>query len=344
MSTIDWTQPAGEFSAKAPVTALLIGPHNMFVRNGLTLNDRKKIETFWVEDLTGFESPDIRVSSQENVQQDGGIPDPGFYGERTMTLTGWVQAGSYTRVLEMSRELLDSLIGLVETPMLITTWGGMLGDPSLGMFNMPEVTINCRPADKPMLSVKIEQNDQTGIFKRSFTIALRASSPYFLSTDLVTEELVPTIQAQRGRIYDRTYDLAYDTTLGLDGYPTTPGGTNELVIQNIGNYPATPVITFDGFISSAVLRNLTTDQVMYLTDYVANGDEVTVDTLSGLITDQDGENATALFDTRSDWIRVRGTRDPATGEAHSGENVFVLEGNSFGTSAKVQITWRHTWI
>lgn len=161
---MDWTPAPGAYSAPGVLTDFMVGPHSLFVRNGLVLNDRTMLEGFWVEDMTGFDSADIRVSASENSQEEGEIAEPGLPGGRTMTLTGYVYAGSYLQVERLGRQLLDSFIGLAERPLVITTIAAQIGIP-VGVFNIPEVSIYCRPADKLMLSAKIEQSDTTGVFK-----------------------------------------------------------------------------------------------------------------------------------------------------------------------------------
>jgi hypothetical protein len=109
------------FRAKIPSKAIRVGPHNLLVREGITFNDRRQIERYYVEDFVGFEMPDLRVSEEENPQEDGSIPGPGFFGSRVMSMTGFIEAGSYPMLSDMERALLDSLIDLGEKRMVITT-------------------------------------------------------------------------------------------------------------------------------------------------------------------------------------------------------------------------------
>lgn len=335
--------PQTEFSPFQAVSDFLVGPHCRLQRNGLVFNDRSKIECYWVEEFGGFESPDLRVGEDDNVQMDGGIPQPGFYGGRTMTMTGWVQAGTYPHLVRMQRALLDSMVGLVETPMLITTAGGELGLPDFGMFLQPDVLIDCRPVDKPQLSVKIEQEDRTGVFKRNFTIALRAiTNPTYRGTAIHSETLLPTIQSELGRIYDRTYDLVYATPLSA-GVPTV-AGENVLSVVNKGNYDAPPILRFKGPMAGVTLTNQTTQQYIHLTGSIDGGKYVEINVKTGSITDQDGELAANVWDPASDWLVLHGTRDKVTGQAHTGINELKLVVQSFGAGAGVDVTWQDTWI
>lgn len=337
MTTID--QLPGQFAPKAPTKAFLVGPHSIFVRNGLVLNDRSKLECYWVEEPTGFDSPELKVSSVENVQEDGSLAEPGLYGERTMTLSGYIQAGTYTQVMEMGRELLDSLIGLDEVPLLITTMAGLLELPGFGMFQHPDMTINCRPSDRPQLSMGIVGSDITGIFKRNFTIVLKASDPLFRSTIIKTATLVPSVQSELGRAYNRSFPVGYTASIGASGQPVPPD-VNEITLRNDGNYAAWPIIRFSGQMNGVVLTNLTNDHSIHLVGTVAAGDLVEINTLTGDIVDQDGNDASSFWNSISDWMRLRGTRNPHTGALSNGDNIIQLTAATLGLGARVDFFWQ----
>jgi hypothetical protein len=106
----------------APVTALqdfIVGPHNVFDWGGITLNDRRFMECFWTDDLTGFGATDVIVGADENTYGAGELPQPGRHGGRTMTLTGYIQCGHYVTAQQMERMLLNTCVSLNERKLII---------------------------------------------------------------------------------------------------------------------------------------------------------------------------------------------------------------------------------
>lgn len=333
---LDMTQPPGSFAEFAATDVLVVGPHSRLTYSGLTLNDRTLMETYWVESTTGFGSPDVIVSAQPNVEETGELPDPGFYGGRTMTLTGWVQAGSYPQVLRMSKLLLDAFVGLAEQPMTI-------GVAAASYFTQPDVVIGCRPSDIPQLTMDIQQDDLTGLLKRPFTITLRASDPTFKGVVQHHVALVPTIISSLGRGYDKSYDVAYDELMTVDGDPNVSGGSshgaNQVTVTNSGNWRAALIIRFTGPMTSIVLVNETTGQMMFVAN-LDDGEFVEVNTgPNGTVTDQDGNPAGVLIDPVSDWTWLAGAINGT-----DGSNLISLYVASYGDGSQLDLSWYDTSI
>lgn len=322
-----------EFVLPDATSAFMVGPHNLFVYDGLmTLNDRTALETVWVDEMTGFESPDIVATAQSSAGEDGELPDPGSIGGRTVGLTGWIQAGSYMALMDLSRRFLDAFTGVrTERELLITTHPG-------SKFGHQDMFLMCRPSDRPTLSTKIETGDFSGLLKRSFSLSLRASlDPTFRSSELHYQSFIPQIISTTGRVYDRTYDLAYSVPMGPDDMPSDGGNVFQVI--NRGNYYAAPVIRFNGRMSTVVLTNRTTDQVIRLNGQVDSGDSLEINVKSGEITDSEGRPAAGMFNTSSDWLQLAGTRD-----APGGVNELDISLSSFGSLASVELSWRDTQL
>lgn len=327
-----WTTPPGSYSAFASTNALLVGPHNRFVRNGIVFNDRSQLECFWVEDMTGFESTDIEASATPSIQETGENPDPGRHGGRTMTLTGWIQAGSYPTMMRMGRALLDSFIDIVEMPMQIVT-----ADASY--FTQPAVWIGCRPADKVQLSMQVQPSDIRGVIKRNFTITLRASDPTYKSVDEHYATLIPQVTSIPGRPYDRIYDITYTSLLDYTG-SVTGAGPNVATLTNSGNDFAPVRLRATGYMEGITVVNDSTGQVMYFTD-VGVGQYIEIDTspTQGTIRDQTGAQDDARLDMRSDWMTLRGIRGGS-----DGTNRVFLFVEGYAPGAKLEIWHRDTSI
>lgn len=317
-----------KFAAPSNVSDLVFGPHNIFIRNGVTLNDRSKLEGYIVEEPTGFDTPARNVSSTQNVQQHGALPDTSFYGERTMTLTGWVQAGSLPEVLKLGKKLMNSCLSLDDKRMVISTLPGA--------FMQPDVEIFCKVADFN-LDTKIQPGDMTGLFKRPFSISLKASDPVFLEVPVLSAVLVPTVVNQRGRIYNKVYPYQYNVPMDGQQNPVGTSG-NTIVVQNAGNWLAQPKIKFTGPMGNTTLINQENGQSIYVKPLGA-GKSVTIDTYSGDILDQDGYSAANMIETASDWMWFNGVYDE-----HTGSSTLALYTTSYDVGAKVEMTWRNTSI
>lgn len=328
--------PRLQYAPFEPTTALWIGPHNVLEYRNLVLNDRTKTECYWVEEFNGFDSADLLVNAQANVQEDGELPDPGFYGGRTMSMSGYVQAGSYPKLVTMCRAFLDTFTGLVETPLLVTTQG--LG---LGYFQMPDVTISCRPVDKPSIATAVQPGDIAGLLKRQFSVSLRASTdPFYKATAVKHATLVPQVVRELARVYPRTYDLAYTTRIDSGGHPVAAVG-NNITLQNDGNWKSYPIIRFNGGQSGLWLTNDDTDQLVKVNFPIVAGDYIEIDTKTGDILDSGGSNRARQIDSISDWMWLLGDR-PVDGT--DGANNIALEVNSFDNDASVEFFWSDTFV
>lgn len=317
------------FTPIAATPAFLVGPHSVIIHNGITFNDRSADECYWVDQFTGFESPEQRLSSEEATEEDGELAGPGFHGSRVMTMTGYIRAGSYTQFLNMGRALLDAYVDFDETPMVIRPATGST------IFIHQQMQIDCRKADKPQLDLALRESDLRGPIKRPFTIALKAHNPAYESSTLHYDDLVPASISALGRVYNRTYDLEYTTFIDPFGNPALGG--NSLVVHNDGNYDAKPMIRLTGAMSGIGLLNETNGHLLKLKYPVLAGDYIDVDVKAGTVRNQLGDNAMNYWDTGSDWLELRGTAGGA-----SGDNTLQLFVESFSGSPKMEIWWRDT--
>lgn len=323
--------PGDDFAVLEATSALVIGTHDVFTYNDLVINDRDELEYIRVDDLTGFEDADLRVTEEDNTQEDGSWPGPGFYGMRTMIMTGMIVAGTYPKVLSMQREMQDAFLDLVERPLVISAKPG-------GMFTHPDVEIYCRKADKLLLSKKIEPSwYQDGYFESPFTISLKATDPAYRSVQVHEQVLVPESVSFLGRGYDRSYDLAYDQNMDEFGNLTT--STNSMVVVNAGNWVALPRITFEGLQVDARLVNHVNDHEIRLSSTVVAGEQVVVDVRTGEVVDALATNRSSYWDPVSDWMRIEGTR-----KTSGGGNEIELFISDLDSSSAVTVSWQDTYM
>lgn len=312
---------------KAPTNVFVVGPHSKLERNTVVFNDRSINECYWVDEFTGFERPDLRVTAQENAQEDGEIPDPAFHGGRTMTMSGTIRARAYTALLEMIAAFEDSLLDLVEMPLSIS------GTPPY--ITHETLSINCRPVDY-MVDKKLAAADLMGLYRRPFTVALRASDPTYQSLTLQHAAIIPSVINVLGRTYDRTYDLVYTTLLDSTYSPAATG--NTVTVQNNGNWSAKPIIRFNGTIPAGTrLTNSANGHEMTINQTIAAGDYIEIDIAAGTVKDSLGNDRDSYLDHHSDWMMLIGRRGVLTGT-----NVLALSLASFDGNTSCEIWWRDT--
>jgi hypothetical protein len=165
---------------------LVVSLMSLFEIGGVILNDRANLECYWIDQITGFEDADLRVSSEENSAADGSTANPGFYGERIMTFTGRIRAGD-TRTLDVMEDALAAVLMTLQEQELT-----IYQKPRPGVtLQQPRVIINCRKADKFQADKALNSYK----YERTFTFSLRASDPLFLSETEIGPGILTTDSA-----------------------------------------------------------------------------------------------------------------------------------------------------
>jgi hypothetical protein len=308
------------YTVNAATSRIVVGPHNIVTRNGITFNDRSQLERYEVDDFNGFERPDLLTPAEQNPQEDGETPLPASRGGRTMTMSGNIIAGSYPKLLEMSADLEDSLIDLLELSMVIKV------AVSSTYFTQPDIQIACRPTDWT-IDKKLVMTDRGGVFRRAFSVALRASTePRYLAVATKVATLNPA-------------SLVFP---GGGGGLTFPGGGGGLIFPavqatavaaNVGNWSALPIIRFIGPIGDITLTN-DNGQTLRINGHIAAGAWIEVNTSTSEVKDQTGAFKASFFDSTSDWLQLEGRRGGS-----SGNNALTLLCNWFDTGAQVTLTY-----
>lgn len=105
--------------------------------NGLVLNDRRYAERYLVTEITGLDDADIRDSREDNPETDGENAYNSFYGGRTISIKGEVQAGNIARLREMQSTLKQAFNRLEESPLsfMYNDWYDNFSDKNLNFFN-----------------------------------------------------------------------------------------------------------------------------------------------------------------------------------------------------------------
>lgn len=310
---------------------LFVGPHNILSRKGMELNNREDPrECIWIDEFTGFETTDLRIGEQDNVAEDGQTPDPGFHGGKTMTITGSVRSRSYIGAMQTGARFRDSMLDISgEDPLDIF----MRED---ALYFHPRVQIMCRPSEF-RIDTKIAPEDLSGLFRRSFTAAFKATDPTYKAVDEKSLTIIPTVISELGFIFPLTFDLVFNTSIDSEQNPIEDPEVDTSNADNLGNWKSKPRIRFTGPMEGASLINQTNGQVVRLSEPLESGQYIEL--YDGSITNEFGQPAADKWDPRSDWMILDGVRDGS-----DGNNLLNLIVKGYGGGSRVDVWWKDTWI
>ena len=185
--------------------------HYGYVDNKATASERYKIT-----EIGGLDDGDVRDSRELYTMRDGEYVLPAFYGGRTITLTGYVQAKNLRRLREMANALRGGLNDIsIERELIFRAY------PAAGEHSGDLMLMARKSAP---LQLKDDMDPQTGKFRMSFMATFRASDPVFRSaTATVTSlSLGSTTITNQGEWFDLP-------TITLIGPLTDP------VVYNVAN-------------------------------------------------------------------------------------------------------------
>lgn len=255
--------------------------------NGLFMNVRDWVDTYIVNSIGGIDDADVRDNREVNPGYHGETPFPGYYGGRTITLTGKIQTRTIFKLRDMQTALRQAFAQLANDLPLI--FRGPTPDLDL--------MIPCRK------SAPIQMADaQTTLnhFERQFLVTLRAPNPWFVSS---------LEQWHEANFPGATYDAIAYTLL------------------NEGNFEAQPRIELIGPLTTLTLTNETNSDQIVLTGAVPTGETWVLDPqYRRIYRKSDGANRFVYLSVNSDWLLLdpgnNNIRVTATGLTAASRVVF----------------------
>ena len=296
------------------------GVEGVFEYDGLTLNNRRWIDTYLITSIDGLSDADIRDTREVNPGRHGETAFAAYYGGRTIVLTGRIRAHTILKLRDMQQALRQTFAEIGEEKPLIISTGNAL----------QAVQIHCKKS-QPIAMSEV-QSDFT--HRRDFQLTLRASNPRFVS---YVEQRV---------------------TWTASGAMTPGAAVAIFTLTNAGNFPAEPIFRIDGPVSAAttggpaaILRarvdeagvlttkTLTINAKAGTTLAVASGNYLEIDTAKRTMVERvvaTGAlvaNAFAQLDVTSDWL-----------ELAPGANAIELTVNGSASTPTVVARYRHTYL
>lgn len=198
-----------------------------------------------------------------------------------------------------------------------------------------------RPCDVMLQSVRMGQplggtEQQRGqVITRPFQVSFRASDPRLVSVPEYSSSTVVTTTNIVGRVFDRTFDVAYSSYLDAAGAPSAPSQT--LVANNQGNYKSLPRVRMYGYLKNLSLFNQLTGKTLRITGEIPDNDYVEIDFQKRTAVDSHGNNRLAIVDPTSDVFTV----GPGVNTMQVGADAF---GGTQTNASKVILFYRSAWM
>lgn len=265
-------------------------------------NDRDFVG--YIEEITGLDGPEVRESSEDFVQGDGGIHSDFYFGRRPITLSGIMDPNSFgvdrNRMINRLTEATNAMRNDA-----VLSWTASGGLP---------VQIRVRRQNSPRIS---------GGRLKQFQISLVAADPRIYG------EAINIGQVAAGASTSAGFTSPLLSPLSSGASPV-----GQLIVQNLGNAGAPPIITIYGPITNPVVKNQTTGDQLAFTYTLAATERLEIDSSQRTITLNGTTNRYSALDfVNSTWWDLQ-----------PGNNDIRFSATSFTSPASLVILWNHAWI
>lgn len=258
-------------------------------------------------EITGFDSPEVRESADDLVQQDGGLHGDFFFGRRPITITGLVHGHSSAaeRNLRLTR--------------LMQATNAMRADAVLTWLPDGGTTVN-------FVTLRRQQPLRiSGGWNKEFQISMVAADPRIYSNTLHTQTVNAT---DTGGAAGFSFPMVFP----LDFGPASVSG--QMFVENQGNAVSYPELTVTGPGTNPSIYNATTDETIALIYTLAAGETFVLDTLNRTVLLNGTESRYSAVDfLATDWWGLA-----------PGTNDIRLQYFAPQSGASLQVAWRDAWL
>jgi len=247
------------------------GVESYYIYNDLAMNDRNLVDTYIIKEIGGLDDADVRDSRELIPQDHGEHVFDSWYGGRTITLAGTIQAYNVHKLRDMQEALRYSFSNLEDLPLrILSPYKTVVHHEHPDEMEAPGVEIECRKSQP----IQMREAQQGVTFTRDFLITLRAYDPVFRSTYSVTESLTGA---------------------------TSP---KQFSVTNIGNYETHPIVQLSGPMTNPVIDNSTTGTTTTITGTIPTGETWTLDSHAKSFVDNFDVNKFSTLSVDSDWQHI----------------------------------------
>lgn len=258
-------------------------------------------------DVTGLDSPDVRESSDDLVQMDGGVHGDFFYGRRPITLTGIILNPASAAERNYRQNLLAQASN------------AMRGDAVLSW--------NLSSGEEQQVLVRRQQPLRvTGSWQKQFQLQMVSADPRIYSQALHnTATLASTPSgASAGRGYPKAYNVTYSLVAPL----------GQLIVSNDGNTLSYPILRVFGPGTDPIITNYTTGQQLGLLTTLSSSDFLEIDMYARTIMFAGTSARYSLLDFPNSewWGLIPGTND------------VRINFSTFSGGSGLAVSWRDAWV
>ncbi len=271
--------------------------------DGTTIVFNDGLSGLYLEDITGFDSADVRQNVEVLPEADGAVAGNGYYGSRPVTLNGKVIASTAAErnnvIVNMQRAL-----------------RGLRGD----------IVLKSQPSGLPAMqaTARLTNVRVTGGYVKNFLISLVCPDPRFYSQTVnitTATGVTPTPGA--------SFPWAFPVNFGGGS-----GATLAINVTNAGNFPTPPTIRIYGPAAGPQIVNAATGDLVDLYALtLAAGEYVDLDFSARTVVRNDGANqyANVRF-PGSTWFNLE-----------PGSTTVQIFAVGAGATTGIDVSWRDAW-
>ncbi|MER8220346.1 hypothetical protein ABTZ58_07060 [Streptomyces sp. NPDC094143] len=257
-----------------------------------------------LQDLEGWDSPEIRAEYQEREADHGSWGAPVYFGSRPITLSGIVEANSRAD-LEAAMERLYEAAAITDTT--LTVWES----------TPKQATV--RRSGKVLTKYITDT-------KASWSVLVTAEDPRRYSTALETASTgLPFTSG--GVTFPATFPITFSAT-------TVAG---QITASNIGSMDTRPQLTIAGPVVAPIVAGQYPDgtvrQLIY-TQTLQSGDVLVIDTDAHTVMLNGDASRRRFLKVPSGWPTI-GARSSVT---------YQFQAGSYNANALLTATWRSAWM
>jgi len=260
---------------------------------------------FVLEDVSGFDGPNVRQAIEDLPEFDGAIAGNFYYGSRPVTLRGRVIAGSAAERNVAVVQLQRTLRALRGDVTIMATADGL-----------PPMQVTARLEQPPRI---------TGSYIKDFLISLVCPDPRIYSQTLHNLSSA----AGTGIVTGAAFPLAFDIIFGGG-----TGATATVAVNNEGNIDTPPVLRIYGPLSNPYVRNVTSGANLYLDNLtLVAGEYVDVNLIARTAVTSGGTNVYGRirFPESEWWLLEPGVND------------LELRAATSSSGSQLVVYWRDAW-
>ncbi len=257
-----------------------------------------------IEEVTGWDSPNIRTRIEDLPQDDGAADSNSYMGQRPWTISGKVNAGSAA----VRNQQVLALQTIYQ--------GGLRG----------RVTAKSTPSGlEPMqVTARTENFRLRGGYVKDFSFAFISADPRAYSQTLQSAQSTGGIGGTGA-----AWPWAWPVNWGGG-----TGTTGSVSVTNTGNTASPPLLQVLGPVSNPTIKNVTTGETIYLDNLtLLSGEYVTLDVAAHTAVRNNGVNV---------YDRVR-FPDSRWWKLQPGANVLELRAFTSSAGSRLDIFYRSAW-